>query len=66
VVNRVRCAPARRRRVYTIRTAWLLALLALLAAGADARTPPGLTIDPAMVKGADAAPVTIVEFSDYQ
>jgi protein-disulfide isomerase len=66
VVNRVRSTTARRRRVYTIRTAWLLALLALLAPVAAAQTPPSLTIEPSMVKGSDKAPVTIVEFSDYQ
>ena len=66
MVNRVRLTTARRRRVYTIRTAWLLALLALLASAAAAQTPADLTIDPVMVKGAARAPVTIVEFSDYQ
>ena len=66
MVNRVRSATARRPRVYTIRTAWLLALVALLAPAAGAQTPPSLTIDPAMDKGSDKAPVTIVEFSDYQ
>ncbi|HEU4368463.1 MAG TPA: hypothetical protein VFV05_09590 [Methylomirabilota bacterium] len=65
-MNRVHFATARRRRVYTIRTAWLLALVALLAPGAGAQTPADLTIEPAMVKGAGEAIVTIVEFSDYQ
>jgi len=66
VVNRVRSTTARRRRVYTIRTAWLLALVAFLAPAVSAQTPASLTIDPVMVKGPDKAPVTIVEFSDYQ
>ena len=66
MVNRVRITTARRPRVYTIPTAWLLVLLALLASAAGAQTPTEITIDPAMVKGADKAPVTIVEFSDYQ
>ena len=66
MVNRVRSTTARRRRVYTIRTAWLLALLALLAPVVAAQTPPSLTIEPSMVKGSEKAPVTIVEFSDYQ
>jgi hypothetical protein len=57
---------ARRRRVYTTRAAWLLAGLAVLTAAAGAQTPPELTIDPVMVKGPARAPVTIVEFSDYQ
>jgi len=65
VVNHVRCTTARRRRVYTIREAWLLALGILLAPGAGAQTPTEITVDPVMVKGAGTA-VTIVEFSDYQ
>ena len=43
---------------------WLLALV-LLAPG-PARAQFDLTVDPAMVKGPATAPVTIVEFSDYQ
>jgi hypothetical protein len=44
-------------------------LLMVLVPGAWAYTssaPPELTLDPAMTKGAPAALVTIVEFSDYQ
>jgi hypothetical protein len=42
-------------------------LVALLVPGAWATTEaPALTLDPVMTKGAPAAPVTIVEFSDYQ
>ncbi len=44
-------------------------LLVVLVPSAWAHTssaPPDLTLDPAMTKGAPAAPVTIVEFSDYQ
>jgi protein-disulfide isomerase len=44
----------------------LLGLLALLASSAGAQTPADLTIEPLMVKGPATAPVTIVEFSDYQ
>jgi len=66
VVNGVRVTSARRRRVYTIGTAWLLALLSGLAGGAGAQPAPDLGAEPGMVKGAPAAPVTIVEFSDYQ
>jgi len=53
------------RGVYT-RLSWPgLALAAwLIAAPAPAQT--GLTITPAMTKGPAQAPVTIVEFSDYQ
>ena len=66
MVNRVRITTARRRRVYTIATAWLLVLLVVLAPAVGAQTPTEITIDPAMVKGAAKTPVTIVEFSDYQ
>jgi hypothetical protein len=66
VVNRVRSATAGRRRVYTLRVLWLLILVALLAPAAVAQTPAELTIEPIMVKGPASAPVTIVEFSDYQ
>jgi hypothetical protein len=65
-VSRVRFTIGRRRRVYLIRTAWLLTLVALLAPVAAARTPAEITIEPVMVKGAERARVTIVEFSDYQ
>jgi hypothetical protein len=48
-----------------VRTAVLL--LVVLVPGAWANTAaPVLTLDPVMTKGAPAAPVTIVEFSDYQ
>jgi len=66
VVKGVRVAPARRSRVYTIWTWWLVTLLATLAGGAAAQTAPELGADPAMVKGPPTAVVTIVEFSDYQ
>jgi hypothetical protein len=67
VVNRVRVALLRRSRVYTSRTASLLALLTILAGVACAQNaPPESGADPGMVKGSPAAPVTIVEFSDYQ
>ena len=46
---------------------WGASLLLLLAAAAcGAQTPRDLTIEPAMVKGPAGAPVTIIEFSDYQ
>jgi protein-disulfide isomerase len=44
-------------------------LMVALGSGAWAHTssaPPVFTLDPVMTKGAPAAPVTIVEFSDYQ
>ena len=46
---------------------WAVPLLLLLAAAAcGAQTARELTIDPVMVKGPAGAPVTIIEFSDYQ
>jgi hypothetical protein len=51
-------------------TKWTLAgvvvTLSLWAIRAYAQTGAPLTIDPAMTKGRATAPVTIVEFSDYQ
>jgi len=37
----------------------------MLAPGALAQTP-AFTVEPSMTRGPAAAPVTIVEFSDYQ
>ena len=48
-------------RVYTI---VLIFILAVTSAGAAA--PPRITLDPMMIKGPSRAPVTIIEFSDYQ
>jgi hypothetical protein len=48
-------------RVYTIVAASILAC-ALIATAAPVR----MTLEPAMIKGSPNAPVTIVEFSDYQ
>jgi len=46
---------------------WAASLLLLLASAAcGAQTPREITIDPVMTKGPSQAPVTIVEFSDYQ
>lgn len=52
------------RRVYYIPLALLLAAAALRPAPAGAQVQ--LTVTPYMVKGAARAPVTIVEFADYQ
>lgn len=59
----------RRRR----RSALALAVALLIASAwwaampaAPARAQVDISIDPAMVKGAPTAAVTIVEFSDYQ
>jgi hypothetical protein len=43
----------------------LLAVLLLLPGGTGAQSL-SITVNPVMVKGAPSAPVTIVEFSDYQ
>jgi hypothetical protein len=48
-------------RVYTI---VLVSILLLTSDGIAA--PIRITIDPAMTKGPAGAPVTIIEFSDYQ
>jgi protein-disulfide isomerase len=48
-------------RVYTIVAASILACT-LTATAAPVR----LTLEPTMIKGSPTAPVTIVEFSDYQ
>lgn len=48
-------------------SACLVALwLAACSAQPEPATPGGLTLDPVMSKGPASAPVTIVEFSDYQ
>jgi hypothetical protein len=44
----------------------ILAGLLLWTASSAARAGPPFTIDPAMTRGPATAPVTIVEFSDYQ
>jgi hypothetical protein len=54
-----RPAAFRRSRVY-------YSLLVVFLLGADADGQVNLTVDPAMTKGSAGAPVTIVEFSDYQ
>ena len=50
-----------------IRLRIVVVLLAVLVPGAWAHTASSdFMLDPVMTKGAPAAPVTIVEFSDYQ
>lgn len=46
--------------------AWIATILAGGALAAAQAPGVNLTLDPAMVKGAATARVTIVEFSDYQ
>ena len=53
--------PRRSSRVYTI-----ILACALVFAAADAPAQVEITVAPFMVKGPAGAPVTIVEFSDYQ
>jgi hypothetical protein len=65
VVNGVRSTVACRPRVYTIRIA-LLVMLVLVRGAGGADTLGDITVEPTMVKGPAGAPVTIVEFSDYQ
>jgi hypothetical protein len=49
----------------TVVCAFALALWAA-ACSAQPGAPENLTVHPAMVKGGRSAPVTIIEFSDYQ
>ena len=46
--------------------ALLVLALVLAVGGATGQTPGDITVEPTMVKGPATAPVTIVEFSDYQ
>jgi protein-disulfide isomerase len=41
-------------------------VLAPVATACAQERPDGLTVEPTMVRGSAKAPVTIVEFSDYQ
>lgn len=54
-----------RARVYTVRAAAGL-LFAAWTAVATAQEPPRVTVDPAMTRGPADAPVTIIEWSDYE
>lgn len=47
-------------------TALVLVVGAALGGVISARAQVDITVHPAMTKGAGTAPVTIVEFSDYQ
>ena len=49
-----------------VRLAVVLVMLVVSGAWAHTSLAPAFTLDPVMTKGAPAAPVTIVEFSDYQ
>ena len=67
VVKRVSLYARRSARVYYrlfCVVPLLLVVLALGAASAPAQVE--LTVHPSMVKGPAGAPVTIIEFSDYQ
>jgi protein-disulfide isomerase len=56
--------PMARARVYTRLAAAVLLLAGVTAAGAA--EPPAATIEPTMTRGPAAAPVTILEWSDFQ
>lgn len=45
---------------------YYIVLLSALALAASARAQVAITTDPGMTKGTAAAPVTIIEFADYQ
>ena len=66
MVNRVRRRRARRPRVYTIRVVLLVLTLAVARPAPAVEMIGNITVEPTMVKGPATAPVTIVEFSDYQ
>jgi protein-disulfide isomerase len=57
-------------RSITARDRWRfltpLLLLLLAPSASRAQAPIELTVTPNMVKGSAGAPVTIIEFSDYQ
>jgi len=55
-----------RARVYYTLLALALVLVAPVAVACAQERSTGLSIDPVMAKGPATAPVTIVEFSDYQ
>lgn len=51
----------------TVKRAWIVALAVVgLTAGTAQAQHPSFTLTPAMTKGPANAPVTIVQFSDYQ
>jgi hypothetical protein len=56
------------RRVYTILSVLMALLLGAGISVADSQAPAPLrlTLEPTMMKGPAGAPVTIIEFSDYQ
>jgi protein-disulfide isomerase len=59
--------PMARVRVYTFRAAaGLVVVLSLWAGSAAAQGAPRFTTDPTMVKGPATAPVTVIEWSDYE
>lgn len=66
MVNGVRSRTARRPRVYTIPLVALVLGLVLVRTAAAVEMLGDITVEPTMVKGPATAPVTIVEFSDYQ
>ena len=65
-MNPRRLRAIRSPRVYTAALCAVIVVVAGLAAGGRARAQVDITVQPWMTKGAATAPVTIVEFSDYQ
>ena len=49
-----------------VRVYYSLLVFLLLIAGERAHAQVNLTMDPAMTRGPAGAPVTIIEFADYQ
>jgi protein-disulfide isomerase len=54
------------REMNRVRVAVLLLVVLVPGAWAQMSPAPVFVLDPTMTKGAPGAPVTIVEFSDYQ
>ena len=50
----------------TIRLGWLVSLLLAMGSAAPAVAQQDLTVSPAMTRGPERAPVTIVEFFDFE
>jgi len=65
IESTTRGADRQHRRARRTLTSVVIAVC-LWETGALAQTVPPFTIDPAMARGSATAPVTIVEFSDYQ
>lgn len=65
-VRRATLGAGRSPRVYYMSLFTVLVLVVLALGALPARAQIQLTAHPSMIKGPPGAPVTIVEFSDYQ